>query len=187
MKIIVGWVPLAFVGTMLAGGVYLAVQQDIRQGANDPQVQMAEDDAMQLKDGVAASMVMSSQTVDPSKSLAPFVIFYDASGNVTSSQASIGGKTPQLPSGVLDTAKSNGEYRVTWQTDDGTRIAAAVSYYSGPNSGYVLAGRSLKEVEIRENTLNMQVGLIWVVTMLGSLALIGIFVWTRKWLSGREN
>ena len=42
------WVPLTIGTTLLCGLVYLATQQSIRQGANDPQIQMAEDAAAAL-------------------------------------------------------------------------------------------------------------------------------------------
>ena len=187
IKVLVSWLPLAFVGTMVVGAVYVAVQQDMRQGANDPQIQMAEDAASQLKAGSSVALVTSSMKVDPQTSLAPFLIIYDSKGNVVSSQASIDGRTPELPSGVLDNTKTNGESRITWEIADGTRMATVVSYYDGPNSGYVLAGRSLREVEIRENKLSLQMGLMWVTGMLGSLVLVGMMVWCKGWLRARET
>jgi hypothetical protein len=39
------WLPLAVAITILAGLVYATVQQSLRQGANDPQIQLAEDTA----------------------------------------------------------------------------------------------------------------------------------------------
>ena len=35
------WFPLAVVATAFCGLVYVAVQQELRQNANDPQIQMA--------------------------------------------------------------------------------------------------------------------------------------------------
>ena len=45
------WLPLAAVTTLLCGLIYLAVQQSLRWGANDPQIQMAEDAAAALAAG----------------------------------------------------------------------------------------------------------------------------------------
>jgi hypothetical protein len=42
------WLPLAAAVTMLSGLVYIAVQQNMRIGANDPQIQLAEDAARAL-------------------------------------------------------------------------------------------------------------------------------------------
>ncbi len=35
------WIPLAAAITVVCGVIYVAVQQDIRMAANDPQIQMA--------------------------------------------------------------------------------------------------------------------------------------------------
>src|SRR5438445_588354 len=74
------WLPLAFCLTVLAGLVYVTVQQNFRQGANDPQIQMAEDAAAQLQGGAQAQAVVGAGKVDISRSLAPFLIVYDATG-----------------------------------------------------------------------------------------------------------
>ena len=39
------WLLVAIVVTVLVGLLYAAVQQDLRQGANDQQIQMSEDAA----------------------------------------------------------------------------------------------------------------------------------------------
>jgi hypothetical protein len=52
------WLPLAAVTTLLCGLVYLAVQQSLRQGANDPQIQMAEDAAAALVAGSTPESVL---------------------------------------------------------------------------------------------------------------------------------
>jgi hypothetical protein len=48
------WLPLAALTTALCGLVYLAVQQALRQAANDPQIQMAEDAAYILSQGTGS-------------------------------------------------------------------------------------------------------------------------------------
>jgi hypothetical protein len=179
IKIAIIWLPLALVATMTAGIVYLAVQQDERATANDPQIQMVEDTAYNLQSGSPVTSVISGSQVDPSRSLAPFVIVYDFQGKVVSSQASIIGQIPDLPKGVLDLVKSNGEQRFTWQPQGSTRIAAVVAAYSGSSSGYVLAGRSLREVEVREGKLQSEISMAWLFSLLGSIILIGIFVWIQ--------
>ena len=44
------WLPMALVVTALCGVVYAAVFRNIRQSANDPQIQMAEDAAALMPD-----------------------------------------------------------------------------------------------------------------------------------------
>jgi hypothetical protein len=47
------WLPIVVVITALSGLVYVAVQQALRQDANDPQIQMAQDAAETLARGGA--------------------------------------------------------------------------------------------------------------------------------------
>ena len=141
------WLPFAVAITGLCGLVFLEMQQVIRQSANDPQIQMAEDAAARLAAGAAADATVPRATVDIASSLAPFVIVYDAQDRVIASSATLDGATPRLPEGVLAAARQSGEDRVTWEPRAGVRIAAVVVPYHG---GAVLAGRSLREVERRE-------------------------------------
>lgn len=74
IQLMIAWVPLAFIITVAAGLVYLAVQQDERSSANDPQIQMAQDAAYNLQSGASVNSVVPGNQVDPSHSLAPFLI-----------------------------------------------------------------------------------------------------------------
>ena len=149
------WLIFFIVITACCGMLYLAVQQDMRISANDPQIQMAEDTAVSL----GAGQKMTSVTpIDIATSLASFLIIYNSEGQVIFSGAKLNDQTPQLPSGVFASVKSNGEQRFTWQPQVGVRIATVVVPYSG---GYVLAGRSLREVEKRIDQLGIQVGVVW--------------------------
>ncbi len=125
------WLPLAFCLTVLAGLVYTAVQQNFRQGANDPQIQMAEDAAVQLQDGAQAQTVVGSGKVDMSRSLAPFLIVYDATGHVLASSAQLNGAVPDIPPGVFNSVRASGEDRLTWQPQEGVREAAIVTQFGG--------------------------------------------------------
>jgi len=161
------WVVLAIAITGVCGLVYLAGQQNLRMSANDPQIQMSEDIAQGLAHGMPVQSFVSSVTrVDARASLAPFVVVYDKSGRVFMSGVQLDGVTPQLPDGVLSYAKQYGQNRLTWEPKDGVRIAAVVTAYNGTNSGYVLAGRSLREVEIREDRLALQVSLGWIIILI---------------------
>ena len=72
------WLLVVVVVTGLVGLLYAAVQQDIRQSANDPQVQMAEDAAVKLAGGQTVQNVVPSEKVDIATSLAPYLIIFDA-------------------------------------------------------------------------------------------------------------
>ena len=102
------WLPLAFCLTVLAGLVYAAVQQSYRQGANDPQIQMAEDAAAGW-DRTAACNCCRLDHCDMARSLAPFLIVYDEAGNVLAASMQLNGSVPAIPPGVLRAAEQSGE------------------------------------------------------------------------------
>jgi len=97
-------VVLAGISTVLALALYTIPQQVLRQGANDPQIQLAGDLAARLEQGVAAAEVVPAGAVDIARSLSPFVIAYDDQGRPLASQAQLDGKTPVPPSGVFNYA-----------------------------------------------------------------------------------
>ncbi len=160
------WLLIAMVVTGLIGLIYVAVQQNLRQGANDPQIQMAEDAATKLANGQSVQNVVSSEKVDIANSLAPYLIIFDANGNPIASSAQLDSQTPTIPSGVFNYVRQNGEDRFTWQPQTGVRSAVVVTQYKGSNSGFVLAGRSLREVEKREDSLMLVLLAGWVVMIL---------------------
>ena len=164
------WLPLAFLATICAGLVYVTVQQDMRQGANDPQIQMAEDAAAALAAGKSPEEVVHSDNlVLIESSLAPFIAVYDDSGKPIISSGFLHGVQPTPPAGVFDTARARPDYRVTWQPEPSVRQAVVLKHYSGPRPGFVLASRSLREVENREEKLTLQVAGTWVVALVGTL------------------
>jgi hypothetical protein len=163
------WLPLGLAITMVCGIVYAVTQQTYRRNANDPQVMVAHDIAAGLEAGKRPDELVSRETVDPSKSLAPFVIIFDADRHVVASTLEIGGKTPAPPAGVLAAAKATGENRVTWQPRPDARIASVVVPVKGGAQGYVLAGRSLAVVEERVSTLTLSMGVGWAATMVATL------------------
>jgi len=166
------WLPLAAVITLLCGLVYLTAQQSLRQGANDPQIQMAEDAAMALAAGGTPETVLPVAQVEMSSSLAPFMVIYNDMGKPLVSSGHLNGAVPLLPSGVFDYTHQNGEDRVSWQPKSGVRIAAVVVAYTGAQLGFVLAGRSLREVEKRESQVEQIIGIAWLVTLVISLVVV---------------
>ncbi len=179
MKNIVNrFLPFAVVISAFCLLAYLTAQQVYRQGANDPQIQMAEDAADALADGQSAQAIVPAAKISVSKSLAPFLIVYDADGQeVASSVVLLDGQTPGLPAGVLDATRSMGENRVTWQPRAGVRIAAVIVAYK---DGFVLAGRSLREAESRVARAGQLTGLAWALTMAAALVVIALGEWLLK-------
>lgn len=159
--------PAVVGGTVLALLVSVAVQQDLRQSANDPQIQMAEDLAADLSRGTDPHTAAPVRRVNIAWSLAPFIIVFDEAGKPTASSAELDGHVPIVPSGVFEFVRRHGEERLTWQPRQGVRIAAVLVRYGGPHPGFVLAGRSLREVERREDALRNHVAMAWLLMMLG--------------------
>jgi hypothetical protein len=143
------WLPFLVAITALAGLAYGLDQQDLRQGADDPQTQMAEDAAARLGAGAPVSAVVprSTAVVDIASSLAPFVIVYDRNDRPLAATGVLDGTAPTPPQGVTASARDH-EDHVTWQPRSGVRIAAVLVAYNG---GTVLAGRSLRVAEQRED------------------------------------
>lgn len=157
------FIPLALVITLLSGLIYFVEQQNLRMGANDPQVQFAQDIASSLSQGTPPDTIIPPSRVDMSKSLAVFIMIFSNDKKLVLSTGEISGKVPELPSGVFDFVSKNREDRITWQPQKGVRAAAVVEKYK---DGYVLVGRSLKEVESREDKLLQQVLLGWFIIMI---------------------
>jgi hypothetical protein len=173
------WLPLAILTVGACGLVYLAVQQSLRASANDPQIQMAEDAASALNSGTKAETLIPAKKVDLAISLAPFMMVFDETGNVVVSSVTLQGQNPPLPPGVLDYVKQNGEDRVTWQPENGIRVAAVIVK---SNNGFVLTGRSLLEIEKRVSQMGRlsftAVLVIWVLTF--TAIALGEFVGHEK-------
>jgi hypothetical protein len=176
LRVFLFWLPLAASISVLSALVYVAVQQDFRQTANDPQIQMAEDAAAQLEAGQQPQAVVGAGKVDMARSLAPFLIVYDEAGRPVASSAQLNGQTPSIPAGVFSSVRQSGEDRLSWQPEQGVRSASVVTQYGGSHPGFVLAGRSLREVEKREAQLTQEVTAAWIVALVGSLLAIALAV-----------
>ena len=176
IKTFLVWLPFIFAISCMCLLVYGAVQHVLRIGANDPQIQMAEDAADALSAGKEAASILPNQRIDISKSLAPHMIIYDNQGHIFSSSATLHGSPPQIPGGVFADAERLGELRFTWQPEEGIRQAVVVVAYPGINSGFVLAGRSLREVEYRIDDLGLEVVIAWIGSLLGTFVVLWIVI-----------
>ncbi len=174
VSILKSWIPLVVVITLLCGINYVTGQQVLRISANDPQIEMAEDTASELSNGQSPEVVVPRAQVDIATSLAPFIAVYDDAGKAVASSGVLHDQVPTLPSGVFDYVRQNGEDRITWQPEPGVRIATVVTRISGARPGFVMAGRSLRQVENRETQLELLVGAGWVVTCGAALVAVAI-------------
>jgi hypothetical protein len=77
---------------------------------------------------------------------------------------------------VFDNAREKGENRITWEPKEGVRIAAVIKRFEGKTastSGFVLAGRSLDEVEKRQKNLIFEM----IFGCIGTLLITGAALW----------
>jgi sensor histidine kinase regulating citrate/malate metabolism len=162
------WILIAVAVTLLCGTLYTGIQHQERTGANDPQIQLAQDIASNPT--TPASEAIPTAKVDVTKSLANFAVVYDDQSKVVVSSMDLHGQTPTIPQGVLDYTKAHGEDRLTWQPEKGVRLAIVVTKITGNGSGFVLVGRSLKEVESRLVDLEVGIAAGWLVTLLITFA-----------------
>ena len=173
------WLPFAVIISAFCLLAYTTVQQALRQGLNDPQIQMAEDTAYALNNGATADSVVTGAKVEMSRSLAPFIDVYDSNGKPVAGSGWLNGQLPDYPKGALDTAKQKGDNRVTWQPNADVRIASVVVPY---NNGFIVAGRNMREVEQRESQTEMFVGVTWILALIATFIVIafGEFVLAEK-------
>jgi hypothetical protein len=174
-RIIKHWLPLAAMITLFAGMMYGAIQTVIRQSANDPQIQIAEDLGRRLAQGEAPASIVPPSGLEVAQTLSPIVEVFDQAGKPIASSALLHGQLPLVPIGVFDYVRQNGEERVTWQPEPGVRQAAVVVSYTGAQPGFVMAARSLREAEIREDSSLKLIGLGWAVTLVAILVAV-VFV-----------
>jgi hypothetical protein len=159
--------------------LYACVQQTYRTGANDPQIQIAQDIATRLSAGRSVDHYFTGDTLDISSSLSVFAALYNSAGQPVMATGYLNGKMPQLPSGVFGFANQWGENRISWQPQQGVRIAMVIQKVSSSDIGFVGVGRSLKEVEIRENNLGRMI-------LIGWLICIGILI-VNTWVQFKHE
>jgi len=179
---ILAWLPLATLAVLIAGMVYVAVQQDYRGTANDPQIQMATDARNALEAGASAETLLPPNKIDIARSLAPYLVIYGANTQPVASSATLRGQPILPPAGVFASAERSPMNVVTWMPEPGVRSAIVVMRYS---DGYVLAGRSLQQIEDRESNLGLIVGAACVATLgLTFLAVVATQLLTLRFLPG---
>lgn len=164
------WLPLAAAVTVACALTYVGMQQSFRMSADDPQVQMAEDTAAALQRGSDPARLVNAPAIDAARSLSPFVIVFDTDGRPVASGAGLDGRTPVPPPGAFERAREHGSDRITWQPRRGVRLATVVVTYAGDRPGFVVAARSLREVERRIGEITRIAAMAWLVAVLATLA-----------------
>jgi hypothetical protein len=151
----------AAVITLVFGLFFVAVQQSLRLGANEPQASMGQDIAKKLQDGKAPQDIVFGQ-INIATDTAPFIIIYDQFGKVRAGNGYLNGTVPQVPIGVLAATHGHKINAVTWQPEGNIRIAS-VSVQAG--TSYVLAGRSLYVIENKISAFGKWLAAGWVAAM----------------------
>ncbi|HLG91029.1 MAG TPA: hypothetical protein VI336_02625 [Candidatus Saccharimonadales bacterium] len=174
------WLTAAFIVTVIFGTIYVTVHQSQRMATDDPQIQMAQDIAAQLNNGMELKDLVVGN-IDLGNSLAPATIIYDSAGQPIIGNGYLGGVLPVIPKGVLASSIGYSYNAVTWQPTDDVRLASVTV---SANDYFVTSVRSLKEVEQR-TTLTLKLAAMgWMVSM---LALLGAYIISieRKVKKGR--
>lgn len=162
------WLPLALAVSGICVVVYIASQQSYRQSVNDPQIQFANDAADRVLSGDAPESAVPDERVLITRSLAPFIAVYDASGKPLASSGYIGEDIPVPPLEIFARAAATGEYRFTWEPVPGTEIATVVVSIAGER-GFALSGRNMKEQEERIWKMFNTIALSWFLILLVTL------------------
>ena len=172
----------AAIVTILTALVYATAQQGHRSGANDPQIQIARDISNKLKNGGVVGKWFTDDTIEISQSLSVFNALYNDKGDPVLSTGVLNGKLPSLPKGVFDFTRKNGENVFTWQPQRGVRVAVVLKSLQSSSWSFVAVGRSLDEVEGREESLRWMVFISWLLCM-GVIMIHWIiaFLKTRKY------
>jgi hypothetical protein len=152
--------------TITFGTIYVATQQLLRMSANDPQIQMAQDAATELNTGVKPSNV-SFGYVNIDSSLATFINVYNKNGNAVAGNGFTSSGLATPPIGVIKDAGGKTYSAITWEPKSGVR-QAVVSVAS--NDYYVVSGRSLTEIEKRENNMLGFAAIGWLASCIVILA-----------------
>jgi len=179
---------LGLIFTALGGSAAIAFQQLLRRGADEPQIQMADDYASAMAAGQRPSDVIPRPSVivltpqedrpqdplvriiggvDIGRSLQPFAVVYDDSGKPIFFNGVLDQAIPTPPRGVFNYLRGHAVDKFTWQPRRGVRIATVARRIDGPHPGFVLVGRSLTLVENQE-------GLLYHATFIGWFVLVAL-------------
>ena len=159
------WLSSVVVITIIFGTIYVVAQQNYRQLANDPQIEIVENIARAISGGQDPRNFDSNNKTDIAVSLSPYAVIYDDQGKPIAGTGQLNGQLPSVPFGVLASAEKYGKNSVTWQPRRDVRSAIVVMPFNNTSKGFVLAGRSLRETEIREARLVKIVGLAWILSL----------------------
>jgi hypothetical protein len=170
-------VALGLILTLMGGTAAITFQQLLRRGADQPQIQMAEDYAAKIAAGQAPAEVLPAGDIDLRRSLEPFAVAYDGSGRPVRANGHIDEEMPTPPAGVFAYLRTHPTDKFTWQPRPSIRIAAVARRIDGPHPAFILVGRSLGFVEQQEGLLYHAAFIGWfvvVVLLIAGAALLNV-------------
>lgn len=145
----------------------------MRQSANDPQVEVTDQVASIIRQGAPLDQIISAaEQVDLGDSQALFVMIFDKDKKLVGTSATLNGQPISIPDEAFDRAKAGSDYRFTREPQQGSRFALVVKAVD--DSGYVVAGRSLAEMEKRATNLYQPLWIGWVLSVLAALFLASL-------------
>jgi hypothetical protein len=168
-------ITLCVVLTLMGGAAAITMQQLLRRGADQPQIQMAKNYASQIVVGKRLEDVLPPVHIDIARSLEPFAIYYNDQGEPVGATGHLDQSVPAPPAGVFSYLRTHPVDNFTWQPRPGLRIAAVAFHVNGPNPGFILVGRSLTLVQQQENALRRGTFITWFALM-ALLALGALFL-----------
>jgi hypothetical protein len=176
------WIPIALTSTALLIASYAIQHQAYRQGASDPQIQLAEDAAGLLAKGLPFTAFSTPTPLELERSLGTWIAVYNAQGEPLASTGTVKGDPIVLPKGLFDPknwkagkrfdAPTGPETRLTWQPEKGSRQAVVLVQYTQADGqvGYVTSGRSMRLVEERIAALMEHTFVAWILTLAATYA-----------------
>ncbi|HYF05423.1 MAG TPA: hypothetical protein VEA59_04590 [Patescibacteria group bacterium] len=154
------WLPIATAIVVVSGIAYASSQFIIRSSANDAPLQLSESALAAIEQGAPLEQLLPpTSDSDITKGTAPFAVLINGTGTPVGSTGMLDGKIPVPPQGALDAAKKKGEHRLTWEPKNGQRFATVITSIPGPQGGYVIVGKTLKETDARINKLCLMAAL----------------------------
>ncbi|QQS23273.1 hypothetical protein IPM19_01770 [bacterium] len=164
-RVLAIFINLAILVTVIFATVYFSVQQSYRTNANDPQVEVVGQVEEVIKQDVPLDAIVSeAEQIDIAESLSLFVMIFDSNRQLIGSSATLDGQAPTPPENVFALAKEQGENRFTWEPKPGVQVAAVLKPVD--DKAFVLAGRSLKEINDREAALLKTCIIGWAISVL---------------------
>lgn len=179
------WSGYAAAITLMSFLIYIVGQQSFRQSANSPQYEMARDAAKALDKGAdPKSLIPVGPAVEMSESLSPYLVIYDAAGNMVAGNVTLNGKPLKIPQVAIDYVPKHGKDVVTWEPQPSVRHAMVG--FSTANKAYVVvAGRSLDVTEERIALLGEQVLFGWAMSLIAILVVVVLQQMVAKRLEQR--